>query len=61
MCYGKFDWDERKQLLCIMVSTQDRGYCTKINDIDHVWLCCYCFGSSCGYYILRVHVVYSKE
>ena len=61
MCYRKFDCDQRKGLLCIVVSIQNKGYCIKINDIDHVWIWCYRFGSSGGYYSLRVHIIYPRE
>lgn len=42
----------------IKVNIQNSGYCIKINDTDHVWICC-CLGSSCGYYILIVHITVS--
>ena len=61
MCYRKFDCDQRKGLLCIVVSIQNKGYCIKINDIDHVWIWCYRFGSSGAYYSLRVHIIYPRE
>lgn len=45
----------------IMVSSQDHDYSTKINGIDHVWICCCCFGSSCGYYILTAYITVSSR
>ena len=38
MCYRKFDYDEWKGLLGVVMSIQNKSYCIKVNDIDHVWI-----------------------